>query len=158
MSAIPAQTLLDESKCYLCYGVSQADALKLALLNRIAAGGSGGAAFLPSGTKVYQALLSQTGNPGDAPTAVVLTNTLGTVTYTYGGAGGYEIHCTGAFDLNKLGVLVEQTNWQNLTGWQVTFQDANTLALTSYDISPFPAIVPQDGVLNNSFIQILVFP
>jgi hypothetical protein len=42
MAAIDSQTLLEEAKCYLCLGVSIAEALKLALLSRIASGGAGG--------------------------------------------------------------------------------------------------------------------
>jgi len=38
--AIAADTLLAESQCYLCLGISQAEALELALLNRIAGGSS----------------------------------------------------------------------------------------------------------------------
>jgi hypothetical protein len=35
---IPANELLEEAKCYLCYGVTLAEALRLALLNGIAGG------------------------------------------------------------------------------------------------------------------------
>lgn len=35
MTAIPVQTLLDEVKCYACYGLSLREMIKIALLNRI---------------------------------------------------------------------------------------------------------------------------
>jgi hypothetical protein len=39
--AIDPNTLFAESQCYLCLGISQAEAIELALLARIAAGGGG---------------------------------------------------------------------------------------------------------------------
>lgn len=39
--------LLEESKCYMCLGVSLPDALKMALLSRIADGGGGGGSQTP---------------------------------------------------------------------------------------------------------------
>lgn len=42
MAAVDPQVLFDETKCYACYGLSQADLLKLGLLNRIISSGSGG--------------------------------------------------------------------------------------------------------------------
>lgn len=48
---------------------------------------------------VYNALLTQNGT--SAPTATVLENDLGTVTFTYEGIGTYYLHCTGAFPEDK---------------------------------------------------------
>jgi hypothetical protein len=45
--------------------------------------------------KSYVALVSQSGI--DAPTAVVLENTIGPVTWVYGSAGYYLLQLTGAF-------------------------------------------------------------
>jgi hypothetical protein len=50
---------------------------------------------LPVGTKVYRALLTQTGT--DAPVATVLENTLGAVVWTYQGVGIYRGLLTNAF-------------------------------------------------------------
>lgn len=49
----------------------------------------------PAGTpayKVYNALLTQDGNPDIAPTAIELENTIGTVNWFYNGVGNY--YCT----------------------------------------------------------------
>ena len=46
--------------------------------------------------KVYTALLTQTGTSD--PTAVVLENTLGTITWNYEGVGDYSFTLTGGFD------------------------------------------------------------
>jgi hypothetical protein len=57
------------------------------------------------GYKVYTALLSQSGT--DAPTAVVLENTIGgTVTFSYNDVGNYYATLTGAFVNNKTFVII----------------------------------------------------
>jgi hypothetical protein len=48
---------------------------------------------------IYTALLSQ--DATDAPTAIVLENTIGTVTYGYVSAGNYTINCTNCFTVDK---------------------------------------------------------
>lgn len=47
MTQAEIQELLEESACFACYGASQADLIKIALLNRISGGGSGSG--VPSG-------------------------------------------------------------------------------------------------------------
>ena len=54
--------------------------------------------------KVYTALLTQTGT--DAPTAIILENTLGAITYEYYGPGFYTILSSNLFTLNKTFVLI----------------------------------------------------
>lgn len=49
--------------------------------------------------KVYTALVTQSGS--DAPTVIVLENTLGTVTFTYNNNGQYNILSAGLFTVNK---------------------------------------------------------
>lgn len=87
--SIPVDTLMEEAKCYLCLGISIESALQLALLNRI------------SGTsvKVYRALLTQTGL--NAPTAVVLENTIGNIVWNYDAPGEYYGELANAFPANK---------------------------------------------------------
>ena len=53
-----------------------------------------------SGTcKVYRAILAQSGT--SAPTAIVLENTLGAITYAYAGVGSYTINSSALFTTNK---------------------------------------------------------
>lgn len=152
--AIPVDTLMEEAKCYLCLGnISMAQAMQLALLNRIAEGGGSS-----GGGLVYRALLRQSGNPGDAPTAIELENTLGVVTFTYGAPGGYELKCVGAFSSGKVGILAEPTNWNNASGWQALLVDADTIGINSFNLSVFPVVTQSDGVLFNSYISIVVYP
>ena len=42
MAAVDANTLLDDTKCYACFGMSVADLLKLGLLGRIYSSGAAG--------------------------------------------------------------------------------------------------------------------
>lgn len=88
--AIPFNTLMDEAKCYLCLGVTQAEALELALLNRIASGGY----------QEYVAIVNQAGVT--APVSTVLSNTLiGTPVWSYAGPGHYILTLAGGFPLSK---------------------------------------------------------
>ena len=58
--------------------------------------------------KVYTALLSQSGT--NAPTAIVLENTLGVdVSFTYFLAGNYYINAIGAFTIGKTCVIMGQS-------------------------------------------------
>lgn len=59
MSATDSQTLLDQAKCYMCLGITLAEALQLALLAQIATGGS-------SGTNVQQTYSTIDANPNTA--------------------------------------------------------------------------------------------
>ena len=66
---IDPQVLFEESKCYLCLGISQAEALELAILSRISVGGfsvaftSGNIALVGGGTTIAHGL-------GTTPTLV----------------------------------------------------------------------------------------
>lgn len=59
MAAIDSQILLEEAKCYLCLGISLPEALRLALLSRIAENGSGSSG---SGQLYTGAFLDPNGN------------------------------------------------------------------------------------------------
>lgn len=149
MSAIPAQTLLDESKCYLCYGVSQADALKLALLNRISSGsGSGGAL-------VYRALLNQTGVA--APTATILQNSLpGTPVWSYVAPGQYFVTLAGVFLANKTFYNILACADATVDAFSSAVrQDNNTLIIITGSVG---GGIGTDGRLLNTPFEILVYP
>jgi hypothetical protein len=68
--------------------------------------------------KVYKALLSQSGT--DAPTAVILENTLGDIVWTYDGIGSYEGTLNGAFS-NKT-VFYPLNNTSNVSVLSDTMQ------------------------------------
>jgi hypothetical protein len=78
--------------------------------------------------KVYSALISQLGT--DAPTAIVLENTIGTITFSYNNIGQYNILSDGLFITDK--------TWTNPTYNDVTVlpisifrSNANTLYLNT---------------------------
>jgi hypothetical protein len=54
--------------------------------------------------KVYTALLERTG--AVAPTATILENTLGTITFAYTGPGNYGIGSSSLFTLNKTFITI----------------------------------------------------
>jgi len=56
--------------------------------------------------KVYTALLERTG--AVAPTATILENTLGTITFAYTGTGNYGTLSSGLFTINKTFVLLQK--------------------------------------------------
>ena len=60
------------------------------------------------GYKVYTALLSQTGT--NAPTAIVLENTLGTISFSYNGVGDYAINSSALFTADKTVLFIQGSN------------------------------------------------
>jgi len=148
MSAIPAQDLLDESKCYLCYGVSQSEALKLALLNRIASGSSS------LGYSVYTALLSEDGGLANAPQATVLRNTIGPIVWSRTGVGIYLATLNGAFDINKTFLVMAGSSYEDTDGIVVAGVDS----INAVRMVTLVGGALQDGVLNFYSFEIRVYP
>jgi hypothetical protein len=117
--------------------------------------GGGGASYL-----VYSALLSQTGT--NAPTAIVLANTLGgTPTFTRSSAGVYTLTLSTAFTVNKtfLSGTVESGGGVSANFVMLTRANANEIIIktVSADAS-FPVQDLADGLLNNSSVEIRVYP
>lgn len=108
------------------------------------------------GVKVYQALLTQSGT--DAPVATVLENSLGgTVVWTYATEGLYTGTLAEAF------LVTKTSQWYGILNAAGTFYpnrpyacgrgDNNTLTLQSFNTG-----APQDGILQDSYVEILVYP
>lgn len=108
------------------------------------------------GYKKYVALLSQSGT--DAPTAIILENTLGvTPTFVYNTVGQYSIIATGKFTIDKTAVTISQIDSD--AGKRMVYQDdINTINIYSYDSSGSP----NDDSLNDNVaytvIEIRVYP
>jgi hypothetical protein len=104
-----------------------------------------GVLYVENKPKKYVALLTQTGT--NAPTAIVLENTLGTVTFGYNTTGIYSVTATGLLTSNKTTIV---------TGGAVCSVDSlttNGFLLLSYSV---PTIA--NGILNKSTIEITVYP
>lgn len=122
-------------------------------------GGSSSVVGYPEGTKMYLALLTQSGT--DAPVATVLVNTLGgTLVWSYEGVGLYQATLAGAFTANKTWFNYDVWSRKDLDGdstavFKMNRGDANSMVInvvTSFaDDSPINGISP-------ICIQILVFP
>lgn len=96
----------------------------------------------PLGTKVYLALLTQTG--ANAPVATVLVNTLGgTVIYGYVAAGEYSATLAGAFPATK-------------TALPAVNMGATVVTRTSDDV--INITTNADDTFVDTYFQIIVFP
>jgi hypothetical protein len=105
-----------------------------------------GVLYTETKPKKYVALLTQTGT--SAPTAIVLENTLGNITFGYVSTGKYTVTATGLLTLNKTTVI---------TGGAVCSIDTltvNGFSLISYGLGFSSA----NTILNNSTIEISVYP
>jgi len=111
----------------------------------------GGSSYL-----VYRALLNQSGT--NAPTAIVLENTLGeTPTFGYDAAGVYTLNTVGnVFTTDKTFVLVKTTpNADPFFVFYAGLGGENQLLLGVMNIF---SGVATDGELLNTSIQIIVYP
>ena len=97
------------------------------------------------GYKSYIALITQTGT--GAPTAIVLNNTLGDVTFAYFSTGVYKIESiSDLFTLDKTFLNIANSNTINRTG-------LTGLVINSYNAAGTLA----NGLLNNTSIEIRVY-
>jgi trimeric autotransporter adhesin len=104
-----------------------------------------GVLYTETKPKKYVALLTQTGT--SAPTAIVLENTLGSITFAYQTVGIYTVTATGLLTTSKTTIV---------TGGavcSVSSQTTNGFFLISYGIP-----TPTNGILNNSTLEITVYP
>ena len=103
----------------------------------------------PDGTKIYMALLTQSGT--DAPVATVLQNTLGgTVVWTYNGNGSYIATLSGAFPASKTWLIINNTQPEDSGPWLFIRGTDNTITLNNTN--------GENNSMSNTPIQIIVFP
>lgn len=102
--------------------------------------------------KVYTAIVSQSGE--NAPTAIILENTLGQVpTFSYNTVGNYDINVTGnIFTNNKTFVSITA----GATNEDMTLK-ASALVSNSVSITRHSSGVPADGSITNASIEIRVY-
>lgn len=102
--------------------------------------------------KVYVALLNQSGT--DAPTAIVLENTLGAnIVWTYNGVGQYTGTLSGAFTSNKTVCFATLGNWN-------TFVTNVALERTNNNSVSLLTFLPNDNTyneFNNLSVEIRVY-
>lgn len=103
--------------------------------------------------KVYTALLSQSNT--DAPTAIVLENTIGDIVWSYDGAGSYIATLAGAFTTDKTFVICNATNGSNNVIIQAStpFMAQDVILLYSWNSGTL-----SNDVLVNTPIEIRVYP
>ena len=113
-------------------------------------GPPGESAALPY--KVYTALLTQSGE--DAPTAIVLENTIGNIVWTYFNVGSYKGTLSSAFTTNKTFVFINT----------LLSYDTNTAGVTTFNVNEVNVTTgvpnggsPADDQLNLTPIEIRVY-
>ena len=111
---------------------------------------SSGASYL-----VYTALLTQTGT--DAPVATVLENTLGfTPTYSYIGAGDYNINHTNGFTVGKTCIITSGDSGLGDDTYKFKAYRLNSDSIRLYITSDG---TPSDyGLIGLTVIEIRVYP
>ena len=93
----------------------------------------------------------------DAPTAIVLENTIGNVWFTYLNTGFYEIGSDDLFTAAKTSVIMatphEQADPLTPRTYTTQYQQENSIYLYTFSLSPSP----RDNALNQTFIEIRVY-
>jgi hypothetical protein len=102
--------------------------------------------------KVYTALLNQ--SEDFAPTAIVLENTLGNITYQWADTGIYRISSEGLFTENKTFVLIGNSIRSNNPTESIKFKVESTNRIRIYTIRESGLI---NEILSNTPIEIRVY-
>lgn len=106
------------------------------------------------GYKVYTALLTQTGT--DAPTATILQNTIGTVTYTYSGVGIYHATSSGLFTENKTFFIMSSSNYgSDGIIFTIDWVSSSDITINCFDTAAHTSL---NDALLKSPIEIRVYP
>jgi hypothetical protein len=105
--------------------------------------------------KKYVALLSQSGT--NAPTAIILENTIGDIIFNYIAVGVYEAVLVGQFLANKTWVIGGSADISAGTGDFATLDikrfDDDTITLTTFD-----NFSPSNNMLFDTSIEIRIYP
>jgi hypothetical protein len=107
--------------------------------------------------KVYSALLTQSGT--DAPTAIVLENTIGEITLEYEVQGTYKISSDNLFATGKTFINISNIG-QEPSDFMLIYIDGNILNLTESFFFITTLDSPStyaNGILNNTPIEIRVY-
>lgn len=108
----------------------------------------------PKFVRVYTALLTQTGT--DAPTVVVLQNTLGAdVVWTRQSAGIYKGTCTGKFIEGKTAMYAQYT-WNNAITSILDFTYPDSISVNTSVLSG-GVYTATDDLLLNTMVEIRVY-
>lgn len=101
--------------------------------------------------KIYKALISQSGT--DAPTAIVIANTIGNIVWTRGNTGSYSGTLAGAFTENKTFCLPGcQDGTAIIVG--IERENSDVIALSSIDVA---TVLGSDSLLYLTPILIEVY-
>lgn len=106
--------------------------------------------------KVYRALLTQAGT--DAPTTVILQNTVGSIVWTRSGAGNYVGTLAGAFLAVSTALLMgSPVVLSDYALYQFYRVSDNVVSIVTYS-SDGGVVAPSDDMLSNTTVEILAYP
>lgn len=112
--------------------------------------------------KVYTALLTQSGT--DAPTSIILNNTLGiTPTWSYIGTGSYRLTSTGTFTEKTFLIISDNNNnggggSYNNVNYKFYVNSTDSLNIQTLDFDDnIASFVSEDSILSNTPIEIRVY-
>lgn len=105
----------------------------------------------------YVAILNQSGT--DAPVATVITDTIGTITFSYDSVGNYRINSTAKFTANKTLVFIGPPTQDTDAGiFLLEWSTSSILNLRSEDSDGAGTFPFANGKLVNTPIEIRVYP
>lgn len=107
----------------------------------------------PQGSVKYQytALLTQTGTSN--PTAQILYNSLGTITWTRDATGVYKGTLSGAFDTNKTAITIGQNNTGKTGIAYANLVNLGEVGINTIDLTP----ANTDELLKDTVIDIKIY-
>jgi len=113
--------------------------------------------------KVYTAILSQSGT--STPTATVLENTLGNITWSRNSAGNYEANSNSLFLSNKTSILISPARSSTFSAqgqffMPTSYSNESYIYLTTYTLIETAGVLAKtfiDGVISTTTIEIRVY-
>lgn len=103
----------------------------------------------------YTAILTQAST--NAPTAVVLENSIGAIEWTYNGVGSYTATLTGAFTLNKTFILLGTDETIDGSFFAPRRTGVNTITLQSRYIDTGLVFTSSNDLIVNLPIEIRIY-
>ena len=103
--------------------------------------------------KIYTALLTQFNE--NAPTAIVLEDTIGGITFSYSSVGVYAINSADKFTVDKTFIL-NRTFQQNAYFYSINYNNSSLIEIYSVMYDEGGPLLPVNG-MSNLFIEIRVY-
>ena len=107
-----------------------------------------------NGVKVYRAILTQTGT--SAPSATVLSNSIGELSWVRDSVGVYRVTSDSLFTVGKVYCLNNIISAVNSTAYEVAPMDVTQIKFRT--VSSLATGTLSDDIFLNTFIEIRIYP